>query len=707
MANRLLDYLGRNATNTNANTETITITYTYHLNTGLVLSYLDANSQTYSFTYNAAGQRLTRSFPAGAGHTYAWHGDGQLASEIRPDTNTATIHYDTRGLPRAVDWSNPGGAPATPDVLLDFDNAGRLTSASNGASLSGLPASPVLNGAHTTVSRLYDSGGRLQSESSQIAWSGYRTETTPLNVGYTYDLDGRQATVTDPADNITGSTYNHRGQFATVTQQPPGGPVSTFNNYAWTGAGRLGSTWQPISVNSDYTCDAAGEVLSISHKAGGNPFDTSAYGYDSRGRRQYIQRLGGMGDVYSYDAGNQINTTSYNATNLPAGSTGANEIDDYNFDSMGNRTSVVNSSSAGTVTTGYTPNNLNQYSRVAGLTHGHNANGAMTSDGSTAYTWDSQDRLLSTVPTGTINGRKTVNYLYDAFHRRLGKAVTGSGGVEKVIRYAYDQWNPIHEAETNGAGTPSDTRLLVWGPDVSSRLQGAGGVGGLIAQQSAGTWAYYYYDGNGNVTSMVSSAVTATYRYDAFGNVYSATGGMASSNKYRFATKPVDDECVVGGLAYYGYRYYHCALGRWGSRDPKRERGGLNVYCFVRNKAVLRVDRLGLDLWNAPQMPPDFSDNDSLWDAKPMVDHIPFGDIFGDAGDQSMGGVGEWATYTDDEQEEPEEPEEEEEPDDRQGKLVPNHGWIPPHHHPDPGAPLQPWNVVGEDGTAVSVTTSP
>ncbi len=138
-------------------------------------------------------------------------------------------------------------------------------------------------------------------------------------------LDGRQATVTDPANNTTGYTYNQRGQFATVTQQSSGGPVNTFNNYAWSGAGRLGYTWHSFggnSANSDYAYDAAGEVLSISHKAGGNSFDISAYGYDSRGRRQYIQRLGGLGDVYSYDAGNQVDTTSYNATNPPAGNAG-------------------------------------------------------------------------------------------------------------------------------------------------------------------------------------------------------------------------------------------------------------------------------------------------------------------------------------------------------------------------------------------------
>jgi hypothetical protein len=44
---------------------------------------------------------------------------------------------------------------------------------------------------------------------------------------------------------------------------------------------------------------------------------------------------------------------------------------------------------------------------------------------------------------------------------------------------------------------------------------------------------------------------------------------------------------------YYGYRYYNPELGRWGSRDPLGEDGGLNVYGFVRNSPIIAVDYLG------------------------------------------------------------------------------------------------------------------
>jgi hypothetical protein len=46
-------------------------------------------------------------------------------------------------------------------------------------------------------------------------------------------------------------------------------------------------------------------------------------------------------------------------------------------------------------------------------------------------------------------------------------------------------------------------------------------------------------------------------------------------------------------IADYGYRYYDPLTGRWPSRDPIGEKGGLNLYGFVGNDGVGRVDVLG------------------------------------------------------------------------------------------------------------------
>ena len=47
-------------------------------------------------------------------------------------------------------------------------------------------------------------------------------------------------------------------------------------------------------------------------------------------------------------------------------------------------------------------------------------------------------------------------------------------------------------------------------------------------------------------------------------------------------------------VCYYGFRYYMPETGRWASRDPIEERGGLTLYGFVGNNGVRVVDVLGL-----------------------------------------------------------------------------------------------------------------
>lgn len=46
-------------------------------------------------------------------------------------------------------------------------------------------------------------------------------------------------------------------------------------------------------------------------------------------------------------------------------------------------------------------------------------------------------------------------------------------------------------------------------------------------------------------------------------------------------------------VACYGYRFYDPLTGRWMSKDPIEERGGVNLYGFVDNTAVVWFDGLG------------------------------------------------------------------------------------------------------------------
>ena len=126
-------------------------------------------------------------------------------------------------------------------------------------------------------------------------------------------------------------------------------------------------------------------------------------------------------------------------------------------------------------------------------------------------------------------------------------------------------------------------------------MQGAGGIGGLLAVTRPLTLDTFHFtfDGNGNVTDLVDTngAVVAHYEYDPFGRTVAATGPLALENKWRFSTKLFED---LWDLYYYGYRYYSPGLGRWLSRDPIGEGGGIPLYVYVLNDPVQLVDLVGL-----------------------------------------------------------------------------------------------------------------
>ncbi|MFZ9940501.1 MAG: RHS repeat-associated core domain-containing protein [Bacteroidia bacterium] len=76
-----------------------------------------------------------------------------------------------------------------------------------------------------------------------------------------------------------------------------------------------------------------------------------------------------------------------------------------------------------------------------------------------------------------------------------------------------------------------------------------------------------------------------------------ALGVICSSSPSRLRTRHRSKSQQSRGLrprvAYYGYRYYDPQTGKWPSRDPIEEEGGVNLYGFVGNGGVNGVDVLG------------------------------------------------------------------------------------------------------------------
>lgn len=253
----------------------------------------------------------------------------------------------------------------------------------------------------------------------------------------------------------------------------------------------------------------------------------------------------------------------------------------WNYDAAGNRTHNDDVSGVRS----YTVNGVNEIDPTNG-TFAYDDDGNTTSDGAWTYEYDANNRLKR-----MHNSTYNLLFKYDYMGRRVKKEST-TGGVTATTKFLYNGMELL--AELNASGNV--TKSFHWGPDMSGAQGGAGGAEGLVYQHDWTTGKGYYpaYDLSGNLVGLLDTvgAWKAWYAYDAFGNLHANSGGdYETENPIRYSTQYTDKE---SGLVYYGFRFYDPSKGRFLTRDPIGEAGGLNLYRFVGNNPVNAVDRLGL-----------------------------------------------------------------------------------------------------------------
>ena len=128
---------------------------------------------------------------------------------------------------------------------------------------------------------------------------------------------------------------------------------------------------------------------------------------------------------------------------------------------------------------------------------------------------------------------------------------------------------------------------------------GLGDIGTLVAvthhagSTTNGTF-YIHNNHRGDVVLTRSGTTTVgTYDYSAFGSLKSQVGNDVC--RFKSSSKERDDST---GFSCYGARFDAPQWQRWLSRDPLQEIGGLNLYEYVMNNPVNRIDSLGFLGWS-------------------------------------------------------------------------------------------------------------
>jgi RHS repeat-associated protein len=541
-------------------TPSVTYTYDRRGRTATVLR----NSITKTFTYNDASQMLSEINSGGTLNSW-W------------TTNT----YDSFMRRTAFQANTSGVVKAS--VTYGYDNASRLQNVSDGtnnAAYSYLANSPLVRQitfasnavTRMTTTKSYDFLNRITSISSV----GTSSTSSPPSFAYSYNDANQRIRVGQADGSFWLYQYDSLGQVISGKKYWP--------------------DWTPVAGQQfEYAFDDIGNRSST--KAGGDQtgMNLRSATYSVNDLNQYTNRTvpGAVDIIGVANAAATVtvnNQSTYRRIEYYRDELAINNASAPQWQSVTNR--AVQSGTTNT-TTG------NVFLPKTPETFIYDSDGNLLSDGRWTNSWDAENRLismqgLSTLPTAA---RLKLDFEYDWMGRRIRKTVSNWNGSQFVAastnRFVYDGWNLVVDA--NPSNVPQ--RRYMWGLDLGGSEQGAGGVGGLLAVQDlAGATGVHFaaFDGNGNVTALVKASdgtISAIYEYGPFSEVIRATGTMAKANPFRFSTKYQDDE---SDLFYYGYRYYNVGTGRWISRDPIKELGGINIYGFLANAPLLKVDRLGL-----------------------------------------------------------------------------------------------------------------
>ncbi|MDD2599622.1 MAG: hypothetical protein PHO37_10395 [Kiritimatiellae bacterium] len=508
----------------------------YDETTGLLTNklYTDGNRTTY--TYTDAGRLATRTWARGITTTYIYGDLGQLTD----------INY----------------SDSTPDVTFTHDRLDRIISASSSTSARTFHYDGLTLDYETQdgdiIDRKQDSFGRT------IGYILTGGPLSPMTLTYSFDEYGRLSSVT----SIIGIETN---TFA-YTYLPGTDLVNAMSSDS-------GVQW------SRYYESERNLIIAVSNSWNATTISAFDYINDQLGSRTHRADY--------FNASTITNDFIYNIRGEVRGAIMGNDNHSYSNDPIGNREwNQLNGS-----TNTYVANQLNQYTSITGgisASPTHDDDGNMTFSSSWFYTWDGENRLIS---ASNLTSGVFCEYAYDYQSRRISKTTLTPNPYSSLItKYIWDGWNVAAEIIVDQTTFTTNINYYTWGLDLSSTLQGAGGVGGLLSDTkiaSSETNTYFAVgDANGNITEYVdvSGNIKAHGEHNAFGET-KLSGSMKDDFTHWFSTKPFDADT---GLIVYQRRYYEPILFRFLSRDPIKERGGNNLYLLGNNDAINKWDYLGM-----------------------------------------------------------------------------------------------------------------
>jgi len=579
----------------------------------------DANGNVTHWERDIRGRVTRKVYPDSTATVYAYDSaTGKLNQMTDAKGQVTAYQYNWDNSIHQVSYSN--AVVATPSVVFSYDpNYSRLLNMVDGTGTNSYTYNAI-NGQL--------GAGRLASVTGPLSNSA---------ISYAYDALGRA--INRSISNVTATVgYDDLGRVNAITNALGG------FSYSYTTTTQLSSVTYPNSQSttfSYYGNDHDQRLQTINHLQPNGTTVISRFDYEYNADGQ-ITKWTQQADAatptaysFAYDTANQL----LNATLQNTSSGAILKQYGYAYDPAGNRTSEQVDSQI----SGATPNNLNQLTtrngtgqmrfwgvvdkpavvtvggQPAPITEGSNFSGfatvsagtnlvpviAVTTNGTGQATTNTYRVVVTATGAETLlydlngnltsksNATSVVTYEWDAVNRLVAINETSTNRTE----FTYDGLSRrVRIVEKTNGNVISDKRFLWEGTQIAEERDSTGGTVNkrFFAQgaQISGTAYYYTRDHLGSIREMTDSTgtnIVARFDYDPYGRRTLVSGTDLAD--FGFTGHYYHQ---ASGLHLTLYRAYDANLGRWLSRDPIGEKGGLNLYAYVGDDPVNNIDPFGL-----------------------------------------------------------------------------------------------------------------